>query len=273
MDPMEVDEDGLNAKICALMDKQKRVKESNTLEKLMQPSNSLRSLYSDILSVKVNSVVCRDGLTFPLIVLYVTQVRPKSAGKTRTRSPPPAGGTTEAEGVPRPDLYSPKRGKIRPKSAPYSKRVERVEQLVLIFYFLFMNIVTISYITHNTIVHVAIINIMPACEQGVTRDEEGGGSSSGEDIAAAIGLPVKEKHYGDSSVDVGRYLNLDAWWNEFDAENDLMGTPDRRSHSNKKVNRSQSAPLVGGTESAKMKSTKESATEVCSPDYNAYIRL
>lgn len=43
----------LNAKIFALMDKQKRVKENEFLEKLTQPSNSLRSLYSNIMSVKV----------------------------------------------------------------------------------------------------------------------------------------------------------------------------------------------------------------------------
>ena len=52
--PGEVeDEDALNAKLFALIEKNKKVKESDSMEKLMAPSYSLRSLYSDILSVKV----------------------------------------------------------------------------------------------------------------------------------------------------------------------------------------------------------------------------
>ena len=49
-------DDVLNDKIFALMVKQKKVIESESMEKLMAPSNSLRSLYSDILSVKVGLI-------------------------------------------------------------------------------------------------------------------------------------------------------------------------------------------------------------------------
>lgn len=52
----EID-DTLDDRMLALMEKQKKVKESQSMEKLMAPSNSLRSLYSDILSVKVG--ICR----------------------------------------------------------------------------------------------------------------------------------------------------------------------------------------------------------------------
>jgi hypothetical protein len=53
-----LDDEELNERIVALMDKQKKIKESETIEKLLMPSNSLRSLYNDILSVKVAIIEC-----------------------------------------------------------------------------------------------------------------------------------------------------------------------------------------------------------------------
>lgn len=98
-DPEDI---GLQDKIFALIEKHKQVKESESLQKLMQPSYSLRSLYSDVLSVKI---------------------RPRSAGKpqaedsdSKTRVPSEKLNTEK--------FLSPKRGKIRAKSAQSNRDVE-----------------------------------------------------------------------------------------------------------------------------------------------------
>lgn len=48
----------LEKRMSELLLKQKQVKENSTMEKLMAPSNSLRSLYSDVLSIKVALECC-----------------------------------------------------------------------------------------------------------------------------------------------------------------------------------------------------------------------
>ena len=110
-DPEDI---GLQDKICALIEKHKQVKESESLQKLMQPSYSLRSLYSDVLSVKVN-------YAFVAVLRNIRhavhgQIRPRSAGKPqaedsdcKTRVPSEKLNTEK--------FLSPKRGKIRAKSA------------------------------------------------------------------------------------------------------------------------------------------------------------
>ena len=51
-----IDDAELDDKIFALMDKQQKIKEQTKMEKILMPSNSLRSLYNDSMAVKVSEM-------------------------------------------------------------------------------------------------------------------------------------------------------------------------------------------------------------------------
>lgn len=91
----------------------------------------------------------------------------------------------------------------------------------------------------------------------------------GSDEDGYPNLPLNPKHeQAHSDFNVGPYLNLDAWWNEFDAENDDM-VPERRSASTRKGGRSQSASQLECARLAKKKNSKTS--DISSTEVRSYL--
>lgn len=171
------------------------------------------------------------------------QHRPKSAARAKRR-PDGERGSDLSDSAPGDEVQSPKRGKIRPRSAPIgTQRKVRAGQGT-------------PRAASRSSVLVLLQDQAPVRQQHTV-------ANAGEKLSHGMAIETMGRQHQNDAVDVGKYLDLDAWWGEFDEDRSVSHSPDIENARNVELSGQRSNSHVKRVTSlVKNKAVRESSSEV-----------